>query len=335
MKKRYIRYYRKEGKRGGYQFSEKKIEFQTMIENMLEGLLKSESLGNHSIIYFPISENAIFFGYGFMKEFKRIDMEIPFLLIEEISEDEKNEIMLHFPRQLERWMEELKSENPFIDISGKIQYYFPWERYSDIVAYWMLHKECPIIFYGEKAEMDEKLILQFYENLPVNTMERGFLSNPDDLLSKRQSVSGKIKVFYITEEKMRIQNIRQLEYSNYIFLSINTDGRISGKLLQEIDEEKRQYSYYYRVMKNFIEHKKMEKYNQFLINNPVKEAFPKFFQQWKLNESLSKNKQVQMAECMILLFVYYNQKDIWVVNNCLPTQEEKEKIMGYVGERYE
>lgn len=330
MKKRCMKYFRKNGRNGGYQFSEEKIEYKEMIENILVELLKDE--GSHAIVYFPVSENSLFWGYGFLKETKRIDMEVPFLLIEEVSDNEKKEIMIHFSTKLKEWMRDLQSEQEVNLTFGKNGYCFPWEAYGDGMIYWMLHEENSLVFYGREEEMDVEFMLQFYKNLPVDIMWRGFLSNPYNLMKKRQTVSGKIKVFYIAEEK--IDALRQLEDNNYIFLSIDGNSRFRNEFVQKTQLEKQKYSYYYRVMKELIKDDKVEQYNQFLLGNKVKEQFPQFFEQWEKRKSLSEKERISLEESMLLLFVS-GEESYWEMKSYLPTQEEKQKMIKFIGDFYE
>lgn len=332
MKERYVRYFRKNGRNGGYQFDEKKIEQKETIENILAELLKDE--GGPAIIYFPVSQNSIFFGYGFLKETKRIDMEVSFLLIEEVSDNEKKEIMIHFSTKIKEWMRDLQSKQEVNPTLKKNGYHFPWEAYGDGMIYWMLHKEYSLVFYGREEGIDLEFMLQFYKNLPVDIMGRGFLSNPYNLMKKRQTVSGKIKVFYITEEKIDTQNLRQLEDNNYIFLSIDGKSQFQGSFLQKVQLEKQEYSYYYRVMSELIQNERIEQYNQFLMGDKIKEQFPQFFEQWENRQSLSEKERISLEECMLLLFIAA-EECYWERNVYLPTQEEKERIINFIGDFYE
>lgn len=330
MKKRCIKYFRKKGKNGGYQFDEKKIAKKETIENILSELLKDE--GGPAIIYFPVSENSIFFGYGFLKETERIDMEVLFFLIEEISESEKKEIMTDFSTKLKEWMGELQSKQGENPVWIENEYCFPWEDYGDGVIYWMLHKEYALVFYGREEKMDIEFMLQFYKNLPVDIMGRGFLSNPYNLMKKRQTVSGKIKVFYVTEEK--IKSLESLEANNYIFLSIDGKSQFWDEFSQKLQLEKQEYSYYYRVMSELIQNERIEQYNQFLMGDKIKEQFPQFFEQWENRHSLSEKERISLEECMLLLFIA-GAECYWERNVYLPTQEEKERIINFIGDFYE
>lgn len=332
MKERYVRYSRKNGRNGGYQFSDKKIECKEKIENILAELLKDE--GSHAIVYFPVSENSLFLGYGFLKETKRIDMEVPFFLIEEVSDNEKKEIMIHFPTKLKEWMRDLQSKQEINPTLKKNGYHFPWEAYGDGMIYWMLHKEYSLVFYGREEGIDLEFMFQFYKNLPVDIMWRGFLSNPYNLMKKRQTVSGKIKVFYVTEEKIDTQNLRQLEDNNYIFLSIDGKSQFRGSFLQKVQLEKQEYSYYYRVMSELIQNERIEQYNQFLMRDKIKEQFPEFFEQWENRHSLSAKERISLEECMLLLFVS-GEESYWEMKSYLPTQEEKQKMIKFIGDFYE